>query len=78
MSDSPRYLRALEDIAGLAEQRRGYDRDELTIRMGDIANQAVWDRRGPGTEGIAGYKPEKCRDCKTLRRACTFHTERGR
>lgn len=81
MTDKERIevlTRELKRIAMLAEQRRKYDRDECCIRMGDIANRALWNRRGPGTgELCTGERVKDCHDCNILARCCTFHSKAG-
>ena len=70
--------KALHAIAMLAEQRRKYDRDECCIRMGDVANRAIWNRRGPGTgELCRGVSVKGCPDCTILSHVCLFHSKKG-
>ena len=70
------YRLALDKIAGLAEQRRQYDnKDELVVRMGDIANKALYNRRGPGTQIYCKGFTKDCKQCKLMGRACQFHEE---
>jgi hypothetical protein len=75
-----RQRTALSKVGLLAEQRRKYPtRDECCIRMGDVVNQAMYNRRGPGTNAICtGQFVPKCPDCELLQRCCTFHSKRGR
>ncbi|MCK4501038.1 hypothetical protein KAU11_11120 [Candidatus Babeliales bacterium] len=70
-----RQQRALNAVALLAEQRRKYDRDECCIRMGDVVNLALYNRRGPGTGMICtGKFVPKCPDCEKIKRCCAFHS----
>lgn len=74
MTELDKYKAALRKIGGLAEQRRNYDnRDELAVRMGDIANKALHNRRGPGTQVYRGFSPLTCKDCKLMKQVCSFH-----
>lgn len=71
--------RALRSVGLLAEQRRKYTtRDEVCIRMGDVVNREMYNRRGPGTgELCTGRFIIGCPDCETLRRCCEFHSLSG-
>ena len=71
--------RTLRAVALIAEQRRKYEtRDEACVRMGDIVNREMYNRRGPGTAQLCtGRFITGCPDCETLRRCCEFHSLSG-